>query len=396
MRAFAIVALLGYAAVTPSTAFTGGVGLTRTPGSGRQSARSRRAATTTSGLRMMAIDPAAVHSVGDYVNAVSTAGLDHTWLSHVMHGLSDAVAVPLEAVEEEAKGPNPFALWIEFIRSSVLGINGFYKGMGIEQSFGLAIVSFTLMVKALLVPLQVIQLQSTERMQALAPTVKEINAKFGQNKEAATAATNRLYKETNVNPLIGCLPALLQFPVFIGLYRAIIGFGTDAVANEGFLWLPSLQGPTFDQGRGIGWLTTFVDGAPSLGWHDTLCYMSIPAILVVSQKLSMTLLTPPDDGPDDATGSSLKTVITYLPVLIGWFSLNVPSALGIYWLANNLSTTASSFAIKAFFKMNPPEMNIPSDILDTPTAEYALPTVAEALEDAKVNAWPDRRSRRYA
>lgn len=66
------------------------------------------------------------------------------------------------------------------------------------------------------------------------------------------------------------------------------------------------QGPTFDQGRGISWLTTFVDGAPSLGWHDTLCYMSIPAILVVSQKLSMTLLTPPDDGPDDATGSSLK------------------------------------------------------------------------------------------
>lgn len=58
--------------------------------------------------------------------------------------------------------------------------------------------------------LQVIQLQSTERMQVLAPTVKEINAKFGQNKEAATAATNRLYKETNVNPLIGCLPALLQ------------------------------------------------------------------------------------------------------------------------------------------------------------------------------------------
>ncbi|CAN0517984.1 unnamed protein product, partial [Ectocarpus sp. 8 AP-2014] len=107
--------------------------------------------------------------------------------------------------------------------------------------------------------------------------------------------------------------------------------------------------PPLENGRGIGWLTTFVDGHPILGWHDTLCYMSIPAILVLSQKLSMTLLTPPDDGPDDATGSSLKqTVITYLPVLIGWFSLNVPSALGIYWLANNLSTTATSFAIKAF------------------------------------------------
>lgn len=86
MRAFAIAALLGCTAVTPSTAFTGRVGFARTAGSGMQSARSRRAATTTSGVRMMAIDPVAVHSVGDYVNAVGTSGLDHTWLSHVMHG----------------------------------------------------------------------------------------------------------------------------------------------------------------------------------------------------------------------------------------------------------------------------------------------------------------------
>lgn len=86
MRAIAIAALLGCAAVTPSTAFTGGAGFARTAGSGRQSARSRRAATSTSGVRMMVVDPAAVHSVGDYVNAVGSAGLDHTWLSHVMHG----------------------------------------------------------------------------------------------------------------------------------------------------------------------------------------------------------------------------------------------------------------------------------------------------------------------
>lgn len=86
-------------------------------------------------------------------------------------------------------------------------------GIGIEQSFGLAIVTFTLTVKAFLVPLQVIQLESTEKMQSLAPTVKEINDKFGANKEAATAATNRLYSSTKVNPLIGCLPALLQVQV---------------------------------------------------------------------------------------------------------------------------------------------------------------------------------------
>ncbi|CAM9224169.1 unnamed protein product [Ascophyllum nodosum] len=233
-------------------------------------------------------------------------------------------------------------------------------------------------------------------MQSLQPTVKKINEKFGQNKEAASAATSRLYSTTKVNPLIGCLPALLQFPVFIGLYRAIVGFGTEAVANESFLWIPSLQGPTFDAGRGIGWLNHWVDGAPPLGWHDTLCYLTIPCILVLSQKLSMSLLQTPESPSDDENASSIQTVIQYLPILIGWFSLNVPSALGIYWLTNNLSTTATSFAIKAYFKLNPPQLEIPEDILSVPNAEYPLPTIAEALEDAKINAWPDRRSRRYA
>lgn len=84
--------------------------------------------------------------------------------------------------------------------------------------------------------LQVVQLQSTERMQSLAPTVKEINAKFGQNKEAATAATNRLYKETNVNPLIGCLPALLQVCVYLVLLASCIGCGLTQEDEEcGFM-----------------------------------------------------------------------------------------------------------------------------------------------------------------
>lgn len=78
-----------------------------------------------------------------------------------------------------------------------------------------------------------VQLQSTEKMQVLAPTVKEINAKFGQNKEAATAATNRLYKETKVNPLIGCLPALLQVCWAGWLAGRLAAWGVDLVMGGG-------------------------------------------------------------------------------------------------------------------------------------------------------------------
>jgi len=83
----AVAALLGCAGVAPSTAFTVGAGFARTAGRSGQSGRSRRAAMSAPpGVRMMAIDPSTVHSVGDYVNAVGSAGLDHSWLAHVMHG----------------------------------------------------------------------------------------------------------------------------------------------------------------------------------------------------------------------------------------------------------------------------------------------------------------------
>ncbi|CAM9555050.1 unnamed protein product [Discosporangium mesarthrocarpum] len=381
--------LAGCIAVGPASSFHVGIGRGFTPSaSGSTPARSLKTGTR------MAVDPAVVHSVGEYVNAISPLDFDHSWVSQVMHGLSDAAVATGDAVQEEVKKPGPFGQWINFIKSSVLEINSFYKGIGIEQSFGLAIITFTLSVKTLLVPLQFIQLQSSERMQALQPTIKEINKKFGANKESAQAATSRLYESAKVNPLIGCLPALVQFPVFVGLYRAIITFGQETVANEPFLWVPCLQGPTFDAGRGIGWLThNWVNNVPPLGWHDTLCYLSIPAILVVSQKLSMALTAPPIDESDEQS-SSIQTVLQYLPILIGWFSLNVPSALGVYWLTNNLSTTAVTQGIKFWFKMNPPEMEIPDDILSAPTREYALPTVAEALDDARVGAWPDRTPKR--
>lgn len=85
--ATAIAALLGCAGVAPSTAFTGGAGLARATGRSGQNGESRRAATSAQpGVRMMAFDPSTVHSVGDYVNAVGSAGLDHSWLTHVMHG----------------------------------------------------------------------------------------------------------------------------------------------------------------------------------------------------------------------------------------------------------------------------------------------------------------------
>ena len=83
MKASSVAALLGCAAIAPASAFTGGASLAVAGALRPRDARRRGAI---SSVQMMAIDPATVHSVGDYVNAVGSTGLDQAWLSHVMHG----------------------------------------------------------------------------------------------------------------------------------------------------------------------------------------------------------------------------------------------------------------------------------------------------------------------
>jgi YidC/Oxa1 family membrane protein insertase len=110
------------------------------------------------------------------------------------------------------------------------------------------------------------------------------------------------------------------------------------------------QGPVKDYGSGLAWLTeNWVDGHPSLGWHDTVCYLSLPLILVLSQSVSMRIMTPPAD-PDNPQAQSTQQIMRFLPLMIGWFSLSAPAGLGLYWFFNNVLTTAQSVLIKTLIK----------------------------------------------
>merc|ERR1719291_711454 len=82
-----------------------------------------------------------------------------------------------------------------------------------------------------------------------------------------------VYQNEGVNPLAGCIPAIIQLPVFIGLYRAVLSLAKENKLDESFLWLPSLEGPTYgaDPASGSDWiLKGWEGGVPTLGWEDTL------------------------------------------------------------------------------------------------------------------------------
>jgi YidC/Oxa1 family membrane protein insertase len=96
-----------------------------------------------------------------------------------------------------------------------------------------------------------------------------------------------------------------------------------------------------------------MDGTPSLGWGDTLAFLALPLFLVVSQYISMELMQPKSVDPAQ---QQTNAILKVLPIMIGWFSLSVPSALSVYWVTNNIVTTASTLWIRS--TMPVPEPNV--------------------------------------
>ena len=144
------------------------------------------------------------------------------------------------------------------------------------------------------------------------------------------------------------------------------------------------------------WLTqNWVDGVPSLGWHDTIAFLTIPIILIATQTVSQKMLSPPT--PDDPKAQQTQAILKYLPFMVGYFSLSVPAGLGLYWITNNLITTAISLTIKENFKKNPIVYDVEVDPKDL---GYDPASVAmefeEMLADAKMHLQPSRERKRSA
>ena len=125
-----------------------------------------------------------------------------------------------------------------------------------------------------------------------------------------------------------------------------------AAASEGllddakFFWIPSLGGPT-SVGGGFSWLFPLKDGAPPIGWSNALAYLSLPAALVVSQYVSQKIITPAPQS-DDPAQQNTQAILRFLPLMLGWLSLSVPSGLALYWITNNVITTGIQVYLKQF------------------------------------------------
>jgi len=208
----------------------------------------------------------------------------------------------------------------------------FYK---ITPNYGIAIIILTLFIKIVFFPLTKKGSEATLRMQALSPRVKEIQEKYKNNPQKLNTEMANLYKQEGYNPLSGCLPMLLQFPIFIAMYQLFSNHFD--MRGAGFIpgWIPDLSLPEY--------IVKFPDGfrLPILGWT---ALRALPFIYVGSQLIYGKVT----QMPGQQSNSQMKMMMYVMPIVFFFVLYNVPSGLLIYWIFSNLLTLVQQIIINKY------------------------------------------------
>jgi len=182
---------------------------------------------------------------------------------------------------------------------------------GFLQNYGLSIILLTVIIKLIFWPLTHKSYSSMKAMQKLQPEMQKVRERFKNDKERLNRELMELYKTHRVNPLGGCLPMLVQIPVFFALYKVLLDSITLRHAPFAF------------------WLTDLSAKDP---------YYITPVLMGISMFVQQKM-TPSSPDPTQAK------VMMFLPIIFTFMFLNFPSGLVIYWLVNNLLTIVQQYYI---------------------------------------------------
>jgi YidC/Oxa1 family membrane protein insertase len=208
-------------------------------------------------------------------------------------------------------------------------------------SWGFSIVLLTVLVRALMAPLTVKQFKSMQAMVRVAPQLKEIQAKYKEDKQRQQQEVMKFYAEHKINPFASCLPLVAQLPFFIGLFYLLQTDLRNEIcqqhakpcgdipgsSGEGFLFVPDLT-------------------ANAHGW-----VLVVLIVLYIGSQLLSSLLTP-------STGDRNQRMIMYgLPFVFTFFIIKFPAGLIVYWITTNLWTVGQGYILrKKMGPISPPKL----------------------------------------
>lgn len=182
-------------------------------------------------------------------------------------------------------------------------------------NYGVSIILVTILIRIILLPLMIKQMKSTKAMQEIQPQIQALKEKYSSKDQKTQQKLNQetmlLFQKNNINPMAGCLPILIQMPILIAFYHAIMR--TSEISQHTFLW--------FD-----------------LGARDPYFILPVSAALgtFVQQKIVMR------GQPDNP---QMKIMLYVMPIMILVFAVSLPSALSLYWVVGNIFSIVQSIFI---------------------------------------------------
>jgi YidC/Oxa1 family membrane protein insertase len=201
-----------------------------------------------------------------------------------------------------------FGFFAVLAKPLLLTLNFFQRIVG---NYGVAIILLTILIRVFFFPLATKQFRSMKEMQRLQPLLKELKEKYKDDKEKLNQETMQLFRTHKVNPLGGCLPILVQIPVFIALYQALLN--SIALRQAPFIfWLKDLSAPD-----------------PTY----------ITPVLMTGSMFLQQKMSPPAADP------AQQKIMMFMPLIFGVMFLNFPSGLVLYWLINNLLAIGQQYWI---------------------------------------------------
>ncbi len=229
---------------------------------------------------------------------------------------------------------NPFVTLLTFLYSIF------------NRDMVLAIIIFTILIRLLTYPLTAQQLRSSSAMQQLQPELKKLQEKYKNDREKLAQEQMRMYREYGINPLGGCLPMVIQFPILIALYESIIhslaSTPLQLLNLSGRLLVPGLSSVLPIENM---WLGMNLSQAPNLGGISissplTIIPLLLPILVVVTTwlqfRVTMPAPAPNADGKPDQGAAMSQSMGTIMPLMYGFFALSFSVGLSIYFIASNV------------------------------------------------------------
>jgi YidC/Oxa1 family membrane protein insertase len=237
-----------------------------------------------------------------------------------------------------------------YVISAVLAAwHWMFDSLGMDPDGGLtwvlSIIGLTLTVRAALIPLFVKQIKSSRNMQLIQPKVKELQKKYGHDRERLAQETMKLYKESGTNPFASCLPLLIQMPIFLALFRLL---DHHAAKGDGKAFITTELAKSFQSAElfGIPLKATFLkaDGDIAVMVVAAILVLAMTATTFTTQRQLMSKNMPADalSGP---YAQQQKLLLYVLPVVFAVGGIAFPIAVLFYWTTSNLWTMGQQFYV---------------------------------------------------